>query len=193
MDLNKHRLILASSSPSRKILFEQVKIPFEVVVSGVDESVPFEFSPEQTVKTLAVRKAKAVWKTLSKKENVVVIAADSVVSIDDKIIGKPKDENHAFEMLKSLSGRTHRIFSGVCILIKDKEETFANMTEVSFYDLTDGEISDYVRTGEPMGKAGSYGIESRGVLLIKSICGDYSNIVGIPIAETLRRLNKMIK
>lgn len=193
MDLNKYRLILASSSPSRKLLFEQVKVDFEVLVSGVDESVPDNFTPEETVKTLAQRKAKAVWQTLDETENVIVVAADSVVSIDDKILGKPKDKKHAFEMLKSLSGRTHRIFSGVCILTKDAQEVFANMTEVTFYKLTDEEISDYVETGEPMGKAGSYGIESKGVLLIKSICGDYSNIVGIPIAETLRKINKMVK
>lgn len=187
MDWNKYRLVLASSSTSRKLLFEQVKIPFTIRVSGVDETVPKDFSPRQVVTALAKRKATAVFAG----ENEIVVGADSVVSIDNQILGKPKDYEHAKEMLRLLSGRTHEIFTGVCIRYKEQEEVFAQMTEVTFYPLTTEEIEEYVATGEPFGKAGSYGIESRGVQLIQSIHGDYANVVGIPIAETLRKIKKL--
>lgn len=189
MDLNNIEIILASSSTSRQLLFKQAQIPYKVIVSGVDETVPDEYTPAETVEALAKRKAAAV---LSRVDKEAVIAADSVVSIDGEIFGKPKDKADAFNMLKRLSGRKHEIFTGVCILYSGKEEVFSQKTEVEFYQLTDTEIWEYIETGEPFGKAGSYGIESRGVLLIKSICGDYSNIVGIPIAETIRRLKKLI-
>lgn len=189
MDWYKYPLILASSSPSRRLLFEQVKIPFTVKVSGVDETVPSDFSPEETVRTLAKRKADAVFSG----GDEIVVAADSVVSVSGQILGKPRDEQDAKRMLRLLSGRTHQIFSGVCIRFREEEELFAQMTDVTFYGLTEEEIEEYVRTGEPMGKAGSYGIESRGVRLIRSICGDYANVVGIPIAETLRRIEKIVR
>ncbi|WP_099204237.1 Maf family protein [Scatolibacter rhodanostii] len=188
MDWSKHTLVLASSSPSRKLLFEQAKIPFSVKVSGVDETVPITFTPEETVRTLAKRKADAI----DRKATDIIVAADSVVSIDNLILGKPQSSEDAKNMLKRLSGRTHNIFSGVCIQFKEQENIFVQATEVTFYSLTDEEIDEYVQTGEPMGKAGSYGIESQGIRLIRSICGDYANIVGIPLAETLRRIEKLV-
>lgn len=182
-------LVLASSSPSRKMLLEQAGVSFEVVVSGVDETVPASLSPAQTVELLAERKGKAV---LPLRPDKPIIAADSVVSIDGLILGKPKDDQEAKATLRRLSGRTHQIFTGVCLLANGREEVFHQSTKVTFYPLTEEEIADYVALGESQGRAGAYGIEGIGVVLVQSIEGDYSNIVGLPVAETLRRLRKLL-
>lgn len=181
-------LILASSSPSRKLLLERAGLKFEVLVSGVDETVPESFGPGETVECLARRKGEAV--RLLRPESAI-IASDSVVSIDGMILGKPKDDGDARSMLRRLSGRTHEVYTGVCILAGGRTEVFHQATQVTFYDLSDEEIAEYVAMGESRGRAGSYGIEGRGVILIRSISGDYSNIVGLPVAETLRRLRDM--
>lgn len=181
-------IILASQSPSRKLLFDRAGIEVEVLVSGVDETVPADHSPKKVVEELSRRKAEAV-STLC--ENKAIIAADSVVLIDDKILGKPSDLAHAREMLAGLSGRTHQIYTGVSIVAGGKRETFSQVTDVTFYELSDEELDEYISSGESLGKAGSYGIEGKGVMLIKEICGDYSNIVGLPLAETMRRLKIM--
>lgn len=184
------KVVLASSSPSRKMLLEKAGVDFEVIVSGVDETVPEDFSPAQTVECLSARKAEAVLPLCSGRP---VIAADSVVSIDNMILGKPENDEAACKMLRRLSGRTHEIFTGVCLLAKGRKEVFHQVTQVRFYDLTDGEIRAYVSMGESRGRAGSYGIEGIGVVLVESIVGDYSNIVGLPVAETLRRLRGMLE
>ncbi len=183
-------LVLASSSPSRKMLLEQAGVSFEVVVSGVDETVPASLSPAQTVELLAERKGKAV---LPLRPDKPIIAADSVVSIDGLILGKPIDDQEAKATLRRLSGRTHQIFTGVCLLANGREEVFHQSTKVTFYPLTEEEIADYVALGESQGRAGAYGIEGIGVVLVQSIEGDYSNIVGLPVAETLRRLRKLLQ
>lgn len=183
-------LVLASSSPSRKMLLEQAGVSFEVVVSGVDETVPASLSPAQTVELLAERKGKAV---LPLRPDKPIIAADSVVSIDGLILGKPKDDQEAKATLRRLSGRTHQIFTGVCLLANGREEVFHQSTKVTFYPLTEEEIADYVALGESQGRAGAYGIEGIGVVLVQSIEGDFSNIVGLPVAETLRRLRKLLQ
>lgn len=183
------KLVLASSSPSRKMLLEQAGLTFDVVVSGVDETVPEAFTPAQTVEYLAERKGEAV---LSLCPDQVIIAADSVVSIDGLILGKPKDDEAAKDTLRRLSGRTHEIFTGVCLLADGKKDVFHQSTKVTFYPLTEEEIAEYVSLGESRGRAGAYGIEGIGVILVRSICGDYSNIVGLPVAETLRRIHKLL-
>ena len=188
MDLKNKKLILASASPSRKMLLERAEIEFEVKVSGVDEDVPSDFSPAQTVECLAERKGEAVFRLCP---DCTVISADSIVSIDNMILGKPADDEDAKATLRRLSGRTHQIFTGVCLLSGEKREVFHSVTDVTFYDLTEEEIEEYVAMGESRGRAGSYGIEGKGVTLVKSICGDYSNIVGLPVAETLRRLKRL--
>lgn len=170
------------------MLLERAGVEFEVVVSGVDEIVPDDFSPSQTVECLAERKGTAVAALCPGR---TVISADSVVCIDGLILGKPTDDEDAKATLHRLSGRTHEIYTGVCIICGSEKEVFHCVTEVDFYDLTDDEINEYVAMGESRGRAGSYGIEGKGVVLIKSICGDYSNIVGLPVAETLRRLKKL--
>lgn len=181
-------IVLASGSPSRKMLLERAGVDFEVVVSGVNENVPENFTPAQTVECLAKRKGEAVF---ALRPEAAVIAADSVIVIDGDILGKPKDNEEARATLHRLSGRNHHVYTGVCIMVGNHCEVFHQATELQFYSLTDEEIDEYVATGEPMGRAGSYGIEGIGVMLVQSICGDYSNIVGLPVAETLRRLKRL--
>ena len=161
-----------------------------MVVSGVDETLPPELTPAQTVETLAQRKGEAV---LALRPEMPIIAADSVVSIDGLILGKPADDQAAKATLRRLSGRTHQLITGVCLLAAGKREVFHMSTQVTFYPLTEAEIDEYVAMGESRGRAGAYGIEGIGVVLVQSIQGDYPNIVGLPVAETLRRLGKLLE
>ena len=185
----ERKLILASASPSRKMLLEQAGLDFEVVVSGVDETVPPDYTPAQTVEALAQRKGRAVQ---ALRPEAPIIAADSVVSIDGLILGKPKDDEAAKATLRRLSGRTHELITGVCLLINGRMDLFHQVTRVTFYPLTEEEIAEYVALGESRGRAGAYGIEGIGVVLVQSIQGDYPNIVGLPVAETIRRLHKLL-
>lgn len=185
----ERKLILASASPSRKMLLEQAGLDFEVVVSGVDETVPPDYTPAQTVEALARRKGQAVQ---ALRPEAPIIAADSVVSIDGLILGKPKDDEAAKATLRRLSGRTHELITGVCLLIHGRMDLFHQVTRVTFYPLTEEEIAEYVALGESRGRAGAYGIEGIGVVLVQSIQGDYPNIVGLPVAETIRRLHKLL-
>ena len=185
----ERKLILASASPSRKMLLEQAGLDFEVVVSGVDETVPSDYTPAQTVEALARRKGQAVQ---ALRPEAPIIAADSVVSIDGLILGKPKDDEAAKATLRRLSGRTHELITGVCLLINGQMDLFHQVTRVTFYPLTEEEIAEYVALGESRGRAGAYGIEGIGVVLVQSIQGDYPNIVGLPVAETIRHLHKLL-
>lgn len=185
----ERKLILASASPSRKMLLEQAGLDFEVVVSGVDETVPPDYTPAQTVEALAQRKGQAVQ---ALRPEAPIIAADSVVSIDGLILGKPKDDEAAKATLRRLSGRTHELITGVCLLINGRMDLFHQVTRVTFYPLTEEEIAEYVALGESRGRAGAYGIEGIGVVLVQSIQGDYPNIVGLPVAETIRHLHKLL-
>ena len=185
----ERKLILASASPSRKMLLEQAGLDFEVVVSGVDETVPSDYTPAQTVEALARRKGQAVQ---ALRPEAPIIAADSVVSIDGLILGKPKDDEAAKATLRRLSGRTHELITGVCLLINGRMDLFHQVTQVTFYPLTEEEIAEYVALGESRGRAGAYGIEGIGVVLVQSIQGDYPNIVGLPVVETIRRLHKLL-
>lgn len=185
----ERKLILASASPSRKMLLEQAGLDFEVVVSGVDETVPSDYTPAQTVEALAQRKGQTVQ---ALRPEAPIIAADSVVSIDGLILGKPKDDEAAKATLRRLSGRTHELITGVCLLINGQMDLFHQVTRVTFYPLTEEEIAEYVALGESRGRAGAYGIEGIGVVLVQSIQGDYPNIVGLPVAETIRRLHKLL-
>lgn len=185
----ERKLILASASPSRRMLLEQAGLDFEVVVSGVDETVPPDYTSAQTVEALARRKGEAVQ---ALRPETPIIAADSVVSIDGLILGKPKDDEAAKATLRRLSGRTHQLVTGVCLLAEGKRDVFHHVTQVTFYPLTEEEIAEYVALGESRGRAGAYGIEGIGVVLVQSIQGDYPNIVGLPVAETIRRLHKLL-
>ena len=181
------KIILASASPRRRELLTVAGVEFEVCVKEVDESVPEGTDPVEAAKMTATKKALAV---AQDKENCIVIGADTIVVANKKILGKPKDKNDAISMLSMLSGVEHEVVTGVCIVNDGNPESFAQVSKVRFYELTKDEIERYVETGEPMDKAGSYGIQGRGCTLVERIEGDYFNIVGLPVAATVRALKK---
>lgn len=179
------KIILASSSPRRKELLTTAGIEFEIHVKEVDETIPEGTPPVEAAKMTAAKKAAAVAEDYA---DCVVIGADTIVVANGKILGKPKDEADAKFMLRMLSGIEHEVITGVCIITDGKSDSFAQISKVKFYDLTDEEIDGYVATKEPMDKAGAYGIQGLGCKLVEKIEGDYFNIVGLPVAEVCRRL-----
>ncbi|MDQ0269983.1 Maf family protein [Cytobacillus purgationiresistens] len=180
-------LILASSSPRRKELLENLQLTFEVCSSDVDESYNPQLAPGDIVMVLASRKAQAV---SSKHVDSFVIGSDTVVVSEENILGKPKDSDEAFAMLKNLSGKKHSVYTGVSIISPEKERTFFVKTDVVFWELTDEEIHSYINTGEPFDKAGAYGIQGIGATLVKEISGDYFAVVGLPLSKTVRALQE---
>ena len=181
-------IILASGSPRRKELMSHITDEFTVIVSDAEECIDENESVEETVKSLALQKALAVKSKC--QETDIIISADTVVANDNKILGKPNDEKEAFSMLKSLSGKTHAVYTGVCITKGEKTSVFAQKTLVEFYELSDDEINSYIATKDPFDKAGGYGIQSKGAVLVKGIQGDYFNVVGFPVAEISRRIKE---
>lgn len=173
------KIILASASPRRSELLKSHGVDFTVITAPVDErEIEKNYTlPQDTVSALSYAKAKAVFNA---HPNCVVIGADTCVALDNVIFGKPKDENDAFGMLKALSGKTHNVFTGVTILSKNKSITYCAKTGVVFNNLTDSEINNYIATGEPMDKAGAYGIQGMGKALVSHYEGDYENVVGLP-------------
>lgn len=183
-------IILASASPRRSELMTLAGFRFDVICADIDEIVPEKALPQEVVMSLALQKAQAVAKDHRKS---AVVGSDTVVALDGKILGKPHSEKEAAEMLRSLSGRIHKVFTGVAIVCGEKVTSFFEETEVEFYPLTDQEILDYVATGEPMDKAGAYGIQGRGAVLVKRINGDYFNVMGLPISKVYRELKDCVK
>lgn len=179
------RFILASASPRRKEILEKAGYSFEIIVSDADENIAEDLSPEKTVEVLAERKALSVWES---NKDSVVFGCDTVVAIDGRILGKPTDDEDAFNMLKMLSGRTHTVSTGVCICSEDKTEVFSNTTKVEFYHLSDETIRSYIASGEGKDKAGSYGIQGYGCVLVKEIKGDYFSVMGLPVSQSSRVL-----
>lgn len=180
-------LILASSSPRRKELLENLQLTFQTISSDVDENYNPTWSPQEIVMELAHRKAESVSK---EHKDSFVIGSDTVVVRDHTILGKPENREEAFSMLKSLSGRSHSVYTGVAIVSESNVCKFFEKTDVEFWELTDDEINDYLDTGEPFDKAGAYGIQGFGSLLVKKISGDYFSVVGLPVARTIRELKK---
>ena len=194
------KIILASSSPRRRELMAQAGFAFEVLVSEADETIETE-TPGEMVEVLSERKAAAVAEEIKRQgfaeESVLLVGADTMVAIDGKKLGKPKDEKGAEEMLEELSGRTHQVYTGVTLIrlrkaengsILQESRTFSEWTDVSFYPLTKEEIRSYIATGEPMDKAGAYGIQGKAAVFVKEIKGDYNNVVGLPIARLYQEL-----
>ncbi|EMA6342800.1 nucleoside triphosphate pyrophosphatase [Bacillus cytotoxicus] len=181
------KLILASGSPRRKELLELANVPFEVVVSEVEETIGAYSSPADIVMALALQKASAVAET---HEESIVLGADTIVTYDSHILGKPKDAAEAKEMLQLLSGKTHEVYTGVALISKEKTVTFYERTEVTFWELTEEEIDVYIATKEPLDKAGSYGIQGKGAIFVQQIQGDYYSVVGLPIARLVRELQQ---
>lgn len=180
-------IILASKSPRRKYLLKKAGIPFKVVVSAVDEARIPAAPPEAYVQTLALAKAADV---AARYPRSWVIGADTVVLIDDRILGKPGSREEARAMLRSLSGQTHRVLTGVAICHHERERTLQQVvkTDVLFKRLTEDEIEWYVHTSEPFDKAGAYAIQGLGTFLVRSINGSYTNVVGLPVCEVIEQL-----
>lgn len=187
-------IILASASPRRSELLSQIGIEFTVKVSDVDENIEVG-NPADMVMQLSKIKANAVYEMV--KENIddtIIIGADTVVVLDGKVLGKPKDEEDAFAMLKSLSDRVHEVITGVTLMYIEAGnvniDTFYEQTQVHTYSMGDEEIKEYIISKEPMDKAGSYGIQGLGGKFIKKIDGDYNNVVGLPVSKIYQKLKK---
>ena len=181
------RLILASASPRRRELLERFGVPFRVVPARGAETAPEGLTPGELVECLARHKAAEV--AAGEDPDSVVIAADTVVEIDGEILGKPGTPERAAEMLRRLSGRTHRVWTGVCVRQGERVLSAAEETAVRFHPLTEEEIAAYVATGEPLDKAGAYGYQDRACLFVERIEGDYFNVVGLP----MERLGRMLR
>lgn len=188
----KRSLILASASPRRQELLGLLGAPFRVVPSTFDESTGVQWPPEEHIIESATGKALEV---ASNIEDGLVIGADTVVVMNKLILGKPIDSDDARRMLRRLSGRSHFVYTGLCVIEREGAQTARILqdyvrTEVCFGDLSDEVIDAYVATGEPLDKAGAYGIQERGSVLVEGIVGDYFNVVGLPIYTLSRMLRK---
>ncbi len=189
------KIILASQSPRRKQLLQWAEIPFEVLVSDADESYPQGLSAENVAVYIAKNKAFAVKKLADQKNdsNKIIIAADTIVVLNGEIIGKPKDREDAIAILKKLSGQTHKVITGVVIVSLEKEIAFADVTEVAFHELTADQLAFYVDKYQPYDKAGAYAIQEWiGVVGIKSINGDFYNVMGLPVSRVVQELKKFV-
>ena len=177
------KLILASQSPRRKELLGLLGIPFTIQVSQADETMDPGADPAMQVGQVSRRKALAV------DGGDVVIAADTIVVCDGQILGKPKDPADACRMLRMLSGRTHQVMTGVTVRRGDRLETCTEVTDVTFRAMSEKEIARYVASGEPMDKAGAYGIQGGAAIFAEKLCGDYYNVMGLPVC----RLGKVLR
>lgn len=185
------KIILASQSPRRKQLLEWAEIPFDVVVSDADESFSFDISVHDVPVFIARNKAKAVQQKINSSQ--VILAADTVVVLNNEVINKPSDRNNAIEILQSLSGNTHHVITGVVILKDGNEISFNDVTEVTFHHLTKAQIEFYIDNYKPYDKAGAYAIQEWiGVIGIKSINGDFYNVMGLPVSKVVQQLHKLL-
>lgn len=199
------QIILASGSPRRKELLEQIGLEFEICPAKGEEIITKSI-PEEVVMELSKQKAEEIAagvaafgeqnREITTPSDILVIGADTVVAYDGKILGKPKDEADAKAMLTMLSGNTHSVFTGVTLVLIDKEGkageiVFYEKTDVTMHPMTEAEIERYVASGEPMDKAGSYAIQGKCAIHIEKITGDYNNVVGLPIARIYQELKKV--
>ena len=185
------RIILASGSPRRRQLLDQVGIPHEVIVSDADETI--DGPPDTQVQRLALRKAYTVRDMV--QDEAIIIAADTLVYAGNKVLGKPGGPEDALKMLSCLSGRGHTVYTGVAILAVGNdmviEKSFVESAQVYFRTLTDDEIWAYIKTGEPFDKAGAYGVQDKGALLVDRVEGDYFTVVGLPVARLAEVLREV--
>lgn len=186
-------IILASGSPRRKMLMEWAELNFEIIVSDVDESFPNDISPKDVALLIAKNKNIAVFEKLHStqpKNNFLVISADTIVVLNGEIIGKPANREHAIDILQKLSGQKHEVITAVVMKNNQKEIAFADATQVTFHELTPEQIVFYVDNYKPYDKAGAYAIQEWiGVVGIKSIEGDFYNVMGLPISRVVSLLN----
>lgn len=176
----RKKIILASASPRRKELLSQIGITFEIIKAEKEEHITSSI-PTEVVKELSMQKAKEV---AAKCDGSIIIGADTIVAMEGQILGKPKDRADAMRMLRLLQGKKHQVITGVTVLLgSTKTRSFAEVTDVSLYPMTDAQIERYIATGEPMDKAGAYGIQGRFAAYVRGIEGDYNNVVGLPIGR----------
>lgn len=180
-------LILASQSPRRQELLKKITEDFIVVPADIDESSLSNETPEEYVLRMARQKALTVAKQHPQDQ---VLGCDTIVVDNQTILGKPHTSEKAYEMLKQLSGHTHQVYTAVCLVMNEKITEKLVPSQVTFFELTEKEITDYVATKEPLDKAGAYGIQGNAALFIKEIKGDYYSIMGLPIAGVYRMLNQ---
>ena len=188
------KIILASASPRRKELLAKAGISFTVIPAAGEEKRTSE-DPGEAVQQLARDKAEWVAQSLAEcEEGTLVIGSDTIVVFENRILGKPKDRRDAAETLEKLQGNTHQVYTGVTVLERKAgkwvEHTFFESTDVTFYPVSREEIQDYIATGEPMDKAGSYGIQGLFGIYVKGLCGDYNNVVGLPVARLFHEMKK---
>ena len=181
--------ILASASPRRQELLEKIIPEYTCIPADIDETIPETISALDAPAHLSLEKARHIAKN---NPDAVVIGADTCVISGDKILGKPSSREDAFNMLKALSGKTHLVITGCAIVKGTAEISFSEVTQVEFYPLTDAEINAYIDTNESMDKAGAYGIQGKGAVLVKGIQGDYFNVVGLPLARLSRELKNFL-
>ncbi|MGI6403666.1 MAG: Maf family protein [Oscillospiraceae bacterium] len=181
-------LILASGSPRRRELLEYISSDFAIITKPTDESFPTGVPPRRGAELLALRKARAV---AEQYPCDVVIGADTIVVLEGEIFGKPQDAADATRMLQALSGREHTVYTGVAVLSSQGEQVFSEGTQVRFLPLSPEEIKAYVDSGEPMDKAGAYGIQGKGALLVEGITGDFYNVMGLPVCRLGRVLSAL--
>ena len=190
-------IILASQSPRRKTLLEWAEIPFEIIVKATDETYPSSLAIEEVPVYIANEKAVTVRQHVQHAfhgayAGKTILAADTVVVLNNEIIGKPEDRNHAIDILKKLSGQTHQVITGVVILAGEASIRFADTTEVQFHPLTDEQIVFYVDKYQPFDKAGAYAIQEWiGVVGIQSIKGDFYNVMGLPVSRVVKALQDL--
>jgi len=184
------KIILASQSPRRKQLLEWAEVPFEIIVKETDESYPADLSIENIAVYIAKNKALAIKMEVHK--TIPILAADTIVVLNGRIIGKPKDREDAINILQSLSGKEHEVITGVVILHNEKEVAFAETTEVQFHDLSLSQIEFYIDNYKPYDKAGAYAIQEWiGVVGIKNINGDFYNVMGLPVSRVVQALQNL--
>ena len=181
------QLILASQSPRRRDLLQLLRVPFQVKPADIDEAMDPTLPPQQEVARVSKLKAEAT----PREPGDVVIAADTIVVLQGKVLGKPKDKADAIGMLQALSGRDHQVMTGMTVLRDGKSITYTEITDVHFRPLSEAEILRYVETGEPMDKAGSYGIQGFAAPFVEGIRGDYYNVMGLPVCRLLQMLREI--
>lgn len=190
-NLKKYKVILASNSPRRKELLSGLGLEYEVkVMPGIDETYPDTLPTEEVPVYIAREKAEAYRKSIAEDE--LIITADTVVCIDGEVLGKPADEAEAYAMLRKLAGRTHLVITGVCLTIAQFQKSFAAVTEVTFDQLTDEEISFYVEKYRPFDKAGAYGVQEWiGYVGVTGMNGSFYNVMGLPVQRLYQELKKL--
>ena len=181
-------IYLASASPRRRELLEQIGVTYRLLPVEVDETPLQSESPEEYVSRLALEKARTGWQQLDNQDKKPVLGADTAVVINNEILGKPENEEHAITMLVALSGQTHRVLSGIALVAENQQKVCINTSLVTFRDLSKAECEAYWHTGEPVDKAGSYAIQGRAAMFISNLSGSYSGVMGLPLYETAELL-----